>query len=191
VESGAEKPLIGPLTGKRRSRMGPHTLLATMTQSLMLPEQVFLMMMLPAAATSMPRSASVQLLPSMRLSEPVAWMPAPSPPVPLPLEEHVLAKTTHLMLTTMPLNLLPNAEHPVMVQPFEAEMPFPWLLEAVHPVIVLAKVAEMPFPPLKDAVHPMIVLPKAAEMPFPPLSEAEQPVIVQVLLAEMPLPVLS
>jgi len=43
------------------------------------------------------------------------------------------------------LNLLLKAEHPEIVEPFEAEMPFPTLLEAVHAVIVLAKVAEMPF----------------------------------------------
>jgi hypothetical protein len=45
------------------------TLPATTSQLLALPEQVFLTMMLPATSTSMPRSAPMQLLPSMRLSD--------------------------------------------------------------------------------------------------------------------------
>ena len=40
VESGAEKPLMAALAGTRRSRIGPTTLLAAMTQSVVLPEQV-------------------------------------------------------------------------------------------------------------------------------------------------------
>jgi hypothetical protein len=64
----ALKPETAALAGARRSMIGPKTLLAAMTQSMVFPEQVFLMMMLPMLSMSMPRSAPVQLLPSMRLS---------------------------------------------------------------------------------------------------------------------------
>ncbi len=56
-----------------------------MTQLIVFPEHVFPTITLPIDSTRMPRSAPLQLLPSIRLSALVVRMPAPIPePVPFP-----------------------------------------------------------------------------------------------------------
>src|SRR5204863_6657016 len=102
--------------------MGASALPATMDQLVVLPEQVFLMMMLPAKSTSMPRSASVQLLPSIRLREPVAWMPAPSP-APLPLEVQVLPRMMQSLAHRMPSSVLYSTMQSTAVELANTLMP--------------------------------------------------------------------
>src|SRR6185436_6106899 len=117
-----ENPVTAPLAGTRRSTIGPNTLFAAMSQSVVLPEHVFFTMMLPATSTSMPRSAPMQLLPSMRLSALVAWMPAPSP-APFPLRLQSLLRTRHELKTLMPSPTLLRTVHRLMVHPEPVVMP--------------------------------------------------------------------
>src|ERR1051325_8820077 len=96
-------------------------LLAAMTQSIVFPEQVFLMMMLPAASTPMPRSAPMQLLPSRRMWLPLAWIPAPLPP--LPLSWHALPRITQPELHRMPSRVLAPTEQSATTEPLLTLMP--------------------------------------------------------------------
>ena len=94
--------------------IGPTTLFATISQSMVFAVQVLRMMMLPGAATLMPRSVLVHWLPSMRLSVPRAWMPALRPTS--PFSSQVLSRTTHFSTNRMPSWLLLLTVHPVIVQ---------------------------------------------------------------------------
>src|SRR5881396_1628256 len=139
-------------------------LLAAMTQSVVLPEQVFLMMVLPAASTSMPRSALVQLLPSMRLSLLVAWMPAPSPP--LPLSEQMLPRITQSLKHTIPSRVLNRALQSATVLPAAVLMPSAALRYAEQFVTVQPKPASMPMPPFREAEQFEAVQPLPGTMPL-------------------------
>src|SRR5947207_162834 len=68
-------------------------------------------MKLPATSTSSPRSARVQRFPSIRLSAPVAWTPAPEPR-PDPLLSQVLPVTWQCAETRTPSSVLNAAEQP-------------------------------------------------------------------------------
>jgi hypothetical protein len=64
----AELPFTAAPAGV--AMIAPYALPAAMTQFTVLAEQLFRMMKFPAAATSTPRSAPMQLLPSTRLLRP-------------------------------------------------------------------------------------------------------------------------
>lgn len=101
--------------------MGPKTLLATMDQLRVLPLQVFLMMMFPAAVMSMPRSALRQVLDSMRLSVPRTRMPAPSPNFPFRLQ--LLLEMMQALAASMPLREFSEEMHRSTVLPCSTRMP--------------------------------------------------------------------
>src|SRR5438067_980936 len=126
---------MAALKGEVRSTIGPEMLLAAISQLLVFPEQVFLMMMLPPASTSMPRSAPMQVLPSMRLLELVAWMFAPSP-APLPLLEHALPRTTQENEHKMPSRVLERTVQSATVVPVAALIPLAMLEDAEQLIIV-------------------------------------------------------
>jgi hypothetical protein len=71
----------------------------------------------------MPRSASVQLFPSMRLSDEVTWMFAPSPAVPLPLPVHRLPEMMQSEAARMPSRVLVLTEQLVTVVQVLTTMP--------------------------------------------------------------------
>ena len=100
------------------------------------------MMILPGLSTSIPRSLAAQVLPSMWLSVPVTWMPAPSPP--LPFSPHLLARTKQLEVIRMPLSLLACAVQLLIVQPKPVKMPLPVFWVTVQLLIVQPKPGEMP-----------------------------------------------
>src|SRR5882757_382020 len=110
-------------------------LLAARTYAEVLDAQVLRMTTLPLLTSSMPRSLPVQLFPSIRLSEPAALMPAPSPAL-SPLEVHWLSRIWQAMPRVMPSRVLKLATQPVTMHEVETEMPAQVLLAATHPVTV-------------------------------------------------------
>jgi len=186
VEPGAVPPLFPVMAPAVVALTTRATLPATMSQLVAFPEQVLRMMILPVPSTSMPRSASEQLLPSMRLSKlrpperygpgllPVRVAPAASistllpPPVLLP---EALQKATTPLVARMPSLPLLDAFEFMTVLP-EALIPEPPLFEASQPRTVLDG-AKMPLLPLFDAVQSPTVPPTL--MPVPPLLLALQP----------------
>src|SRR5438045_347984 len=137
------------------------------------------MMRLPVLSTSMPRSLPVTVLPSIRFSKAVVWMPAPSP-VLLPLRSQVL---------------------PMMKQELVARMPSPRQPCTVQRSTVLAPATLMPMPVLDvkmPAVESMLLTTHcetrhSVPVRMPPevvatlvLACTTQPMSVQALPVKMP-----
>jgi hypothetical protein len=173
--------------------IGATELPATMSQFVVFPLQVLRMTMLPVVSTSIPRSLMEHVFPSMRLSLPVAWMPAPSLR-PLPLELQLLRRTKlrkptripspPLPLTTQPsmVPVLPEMPTPAllltlqreMAQPELAAMPPLWLLDTAQSVATLFEPKVKPRSWLKKAFVPVSVHPAPVAKPWPLL-----PVVTQ------------
>src|SRR5688572_16481866 len=103
--------------------MGATALPATMLQlAVVFCAQVLRRMMFPGLIASIPKSALVQLFPSIRQPEPVTRMPAPTARL-APLWEQVLSRTWLVEPTTIPWVRLKAAVHPSTRQPRLALIP--------------------------------------------------------------------